>query len=1095
MKKIQLTLIILFISTSSAFSQKQGNIWYFGNKAGLDFNTETPVELTDGQINTFEGCASMCDKNGHLLFYTDGISVWNRRHTKMPNGTGLAGNSTSTQSGVIVPLIGDTNIYYIFTVDYQGGTKGIEYSILDMSADNGDGDITSKNNFLYYPACEKITAVSVSDGSGYWIITHQYGTDVFVTYKLTSKGLSKVSVKSKSGPSIKNTNSFNTIGYLVISPDNKKLGMANHALGDVELFDFDNTKGKIFNAIQLNSNGGDYGVCFSPNSKVLYISQESIITGSKSHVQQYDLTATDIPGSMYSFITNDSGSYGAMQMGPDGKIYIARLGKHYLDVIQNPNDLGSSCNYTFRGMNIIKGTVLGGLPNIPPFNYSQAIINYTSRCYLDTFHFYSGYAFNKDSTNWIIKQPNGNKQKFKNKDTINRVFKDTGTYIVYYQIYNKKNLSIDSVAIHVLPTPDINLGNDTLLCSTSPLTLKAPAGYATYTWQDGSNKQSFDVQKTGKYWLKAQTGNCVKSDTINIVQADPKINKLKTLDTLVCPGFSFSKDISQQGCKYLWNDGDTQHVRNFINEGIYTVKVYNPCAFVTDTFKVNVDWPLKFDLGRDTTICKSAGYVLHAPDSFSYLWQDGSKGSSIKVNKAGKYKVTIFKKCETLKDSVNISFYPDAPISIKKDTIVCEKTTITVDISKTGFDYLWNDGSTQPKRAYTKEGLYTAKIYNLCGYIMDTFRIKVDSPLKFIHWKDTIICKESGLTLYAPNNHIGVWQNGVVANNIKVATAGKYKFSIFRKCEVVSDSINISFYPEIKPLRNIDTIVCNSTIHCDYTIPGANYLWNDGYNKAVRDINTTGLYYCTVSNKCYQATDSVRLLVQHPLTVNLGSDTTLCPGKILVLHAPNSNANLWQDGSNKATYIVNKAGHYKVSSANVCGSSSDSIYVKYVPPYFFTLPKDTTLCEGDSMMVNAYSIPGHYTWNNGSIGSKATLKQGGKNILTFKNQCQTITDTINIKTDSFCHCSLYTPDIFSPDSDGINDTWKPSSCSYYKSYYLQVYNRWGERVFTTDNLNEGWDGRCRGKDAMEGMYLFLIKLIDIRNENNYKSGRFYLIRH
>jgi hypothetical protein len=119
------TLILLVLCLPLfGLAQKEGNVWYFGENAGLDFNSGSPVALTDGMLNTDEGCASICDANGSLLFYTDGMTVYNRNHGIMPNGTGLLGHSSSTQSAIIVKKPMSNNLYYIFTVDYIGNTNG-----------------------------------------------------------------------------------------------------------------------------------------------------------------------------------------------------------------------------------------------------------------------------------------------------------------------------------------------------------------------------------------------------------------------------------------------------------------------------------------------------------------------------------------------------------------------------------------------------------------------------------------------------------------------------------------------------------------------------------------------------------------------------------------------------------------------------------------------------------------------------------------------------------------------------------------------------------------------------------------------------------
>ncbi|MBD1263210.1 hypothetical protein HZY62_21670 [Maribacter polysiphoniae] len=102
MKK-SLTFLFLISCFYVSLAQNRANIWYFGYRAGLDFNSGAPVTLLDGQLFTREGCASMCDNYGGLLFYTDGISVYNKNHMLMPNGTGLLGDSSSTHSAIVVP--------------------------------------------------------------------------------------------------------------------------------------------------------------------------------------------------------------------------------------------------------------------------------------------------------------------------------------------------------------------------------------------------------------------------------------------------------------------------------------------------------------------------------------------------------------------------------------------------------------------------------------------------------------------------------------------------------------------------------------------------------------------------------------------------------------------------------------------------------------------------------------------------------------------------------------------------------------------------------------------------------------------------------
>ena len=97
--------------------ENTANQWYFGINAGVDFSTGIPIVTTDGQITGWEGCATVGDINGNLLFYTDGQGIYNANHQIMQNGSGMMGNYSATQSSIIVPYPNNDSLFYVFTVD------------------------------------------------------------------------------------------------------------------------------------------------------------------------------------------------------------------------------------------------------------------------------------------------------------------------------------------------------------------------------------------------------------------------------------------------------------------------------------------------------------------------------------------------------------------------------------------------------------------------------------------------------------------------------------------------------------------------------------------------------------------------------------------------------------------------------------------------------------------------------------------------------------------------------------------------------------------------------------------------------------------
>ncbi|MFH1051302.1 MAG: T9SS type A sorting domain-containing protein [bacterium] len=380
-----IAIIFFFLLPFTVFSRKEANIWYFGNNAGLDFNSGQPVALLDGKLNSNEGCATISDKNGNLIFYTDGVTVWNRNHAVMPNGSGLMGHNSSTQSAVIVPVPESGNLFYIFTVDDKDRSGGFRYSLVDMSLDNGLGDViaATKNVLLFAPSAEKIAAVNNFDCSGVWVMSHEWNSNVYRAYLVTSSGIDTMPVISKVG--IKYEGSVhNKKGYLKANTDGTKIATASGYTATFELFDFDNVTGELSNPVKLEySDWEAYGVEFSPDSKKLYASANtrSFWWWSENELWQFNIESgnqSQILNSKRTIATqNYSNQYGALQLATNGKIYVARQNSGTVGAVQNPDELGSNCNYVNNDVFLEGRTCVWGLPFfIQSYFYNNSYISF-----------------------------------------------------------------------------------------------------------------------------------------------------------------------------------------------------------------------------------------------------------------------------------------------------------------------------------------------------------------------------------------------------------------------------------------------------------------------------------------------------------------------------------------------------------------------------------------------------------------------------------------------------------------------------------------------------------------------------------------------
>ena len=384
-KKI-IFVILSFISLHT-FAQYQASNWYFGENAGLSFNlnNNTVNTINNGQLNTREGCSSISDDSGNLLFYTDGVTIWNKNHVQMLNGFGLNGDASSTQSAIIIPKPKTPYIYYVFTVDDRGNqfndvNYGLNFTEVDMQLDNGLGGVISKNMNLLQFSTEKISAV-LKDciSESIWVVAFAsedgsgkiYNT--FHAFEVTNFGVTPTAVKSKAGVDI-----VETRGYLKLSPDGTKLASANVKEG-LFIYDFDTATGTLSNKQRLNINSTNgsihpYGIEFSPNSKLLYVHSSNDFFGKESNkpenhystLTQFNLLDTNIENTQKTIDTRQL-YRGGLQLGPDGKIYRAlsatyNQGLPNLAVIEYPDIIGPGCAYNHNAISVSPNNSSQGLP-------------------------------------------------------------------------------------------------------------------------------------------------------------------------------------------------------------------------------------------------------------------------------------------------------------------------------------------------------------------------------------------------------------------------------------------------------------------------------------------------------------------------------------------------------------------------------------------------------------------------------------------------------------------------------------------------------------------------------------------------------------
>jgi hypothetical protein len=545
MKVRLLHSIVLFIFLSNILcAQNENKKWYFGKYGGLDFTVNPPVTFTGSPMHALEGCTSIADGAGNILFFSDGSQVFNKQHQVMANGTFLAGDGSTTQAALGVKKPGSSNIYYLFTCDNIGGPYGISYSVIDMSLAAGNGSVITKNVLLYAPSTEKMTSALHCNGTDIWVVTHDYISNLFRSFLVTASGVNTVAVTSSVGPQILSSN--RTLGQMKISPNGKKLGLAvwdSGTPGSVELYDFNNSTGIVSNPIILGTPMAPYGCEFSPDCTKFYVSR-----WNAQHVYQWDLCAgsdSAIIASTYSIIVTSSVITwnGSLQLAPDGKIYLTKYPKTSLAVINNPDIAGAGCNYVDNGLPVQANCELGlpnfintiGMPPPQPFNYTVSCATVFFSVPPSTIGIGCiPNSYTPTSVSWNFGDIGSGTQNVSALNNPSHVYPAAGIYLV--KLIRNYTCYSDTVKIPVnLNTlPSLTVTGGFTMCAGEKKTLVA-SGATSYSWSVPSNTANTSATitlspaNTSTYLLTGTTGTCSAGKIITI-------NVSKCLNTDQDPG-------------------------------------------------------------------------------------------------------------------------------------------------------------------------------------------------------------------------------------------------------------------------------------------------------------------------------------------------------------------------------------------------------------------------------------------------------------------------------------------------------------------------------------------------------------------------------
>ena len=1038
MKRFSFALVLFAFSLPGMLAQKQNNIWYFGTNAGIDFNSGTAVSISGGKLNASEGGSSICDPNGKLLFYTDGITIWDRTHGVMPNGTGLAGGPSSTQSGLIIPKPGSCNLYYVFTVgDAQAGIGDLRYSIVDMCLNSGKGDViaASKNTLLALNCSEKMTAILHSNGVDIWIVGHDLNSTRFRAYLLSSAGLNATPVLTNIG----STHASNmAIGPIKASHDGKKIATSCTFWGPLlNMFDFNSTTGQLSNFVNLLTkyslpSEAYYGIEFSPNDSVLYIAS----TFSINSLYQLNLTTSSYTNLM-SFTANYD--FGGLQLAPDGKIYLARNNQGILGVINKPDIYGTGCNFVSNGFTLVGTQSQVSLPSFAPFIYGKTIDSYKISLGKDT-SLCGGTPF-------VINLNNCNASYLWQDATTNSSHTISGPGTYWVKETSSCGVHTDTLVVTTggaVPTPTITATGSTTICSGDSVTLKATGG-TSYQWSGGVSDTSSLIQVKPKinttYYLRNVNGGCTSQmDSIVIQVIKTPVATISGI-TALCVGQSTTLTAGG-GANFQWSGGVSGSTSQIsISPTIpttYSVVVSNgSCSSQPISVTVNVLPLPQVSVSGNNSICAGQSTILYANGGKTYSWNTGSIDSVFVVSPVVPTTYTVTTSngtCTSASKTIAVNVAPLPVVSYLGNTSICEgqSTTLTVTGGKT---YSWSMGGTDSVLVVSPTSTTTYDVIGSngpCNSLTKSITVNVSTLPVAVISGGTSICQGQSTKLTASGGLTYQWSGGVSS---------------------VSSSINIA-----------------PTVPTTYTV-----IVNDGicFSKPV---------------------SSTVVVLAQPVTAVVG-DTLICSGENVTLNASGGSTYSWSGFSSSASSITVSPAlttTYSVVAENgTCPGSPDSITVWVVPaPVLNTSATPVTIAEGASTNLNVSGAKS-YNWLPSMDLSCTNCSNPVANPLTSTVYTVIAIDSNGCSTSAFVkvdvkpacignETDLFIANVFSPNKDGQNDVLRVQG-NGFRDLYWSIYDRWGNKLFETTDQAVGWDGMFRNVEMEQGTYVYYLKAICIRS--------------
>lgn len=559
----------------------------------------------------------------------------------------------------------------------------------------------------------------------------------------------------------------------------------------------------------------------------------------------------------------------------------------------------------------------------------------------------------------------------------------------------------DTVQVAVDETPMLDLGDDITACTGDTPTLQSNVTAESYLWQDGSMMNSFMVTNAGLYWLEAANGNCASRDTIMVNYVQSGSINLGS-DTLICGDLYRLTPGDLMGADYLWSDGSSDTFLDATTAGEYWVEVSIDGCTARDSVELDFQLDPPLDIPDEIFACEGELVEVNSPVmADSYLWSDGSMGTSFSTTTADTYSLEVtFGQCQVSKN-FEVILQPVPTINdLGADQNLCEGDNLVLEAISNATNITWQDGSMNNSFSVTTAGEYFFVAESNGCTASDTINISVTDLPELDLGPDQTGCAGDAIVLSttAIADQLS-WQDGTLGNTFNVNSDGLYWLEASVGSCSIRDSVTINFIDAGSLNLGADTTLCDqSSFVISPNLAGAIYTWQDGSMDSSFEAVASGTYSVLAEVQGCSTRDTIELIFQDNPSLGLQMDYAICEGESLDLTIPaTADAYEWSNGSTNNTFSTGNPGNYDVVAFfGSCLSQATFDVSVNSRPIIEDLGPDQSLCAGSTTTLLAQADIGSLSWQDGSTTSTFVVVEEGTYILTADNDGCISQDSVTI---------------------------------------------------------------------------------------------------